>query len=107
MEGNTKKKDCPKFSAYHPVIPKLYTPAWKLDMKNRDRIIENCQLSRQPYQEIDAALYLEKRERLNSSSATIESSKSLELTRNKQLKPSLHSHLSKYQSSLMFRAESM
>lgn len=30
----------PVFSRYHPVIPKRYTQAFKLDMKNRNLIVE-------------------------------------------------------------------
>ena len=31
-----------RFSSHHPMIPKRYVPAWQLDMKNRERIIEVC-----------------------------------------------------------------
>lgn len=95
-----------KFSSYHPIIPKIYTPAWKLDMKNRDRIIENCKEANIPYQEIEATLYLEKRERLYKEGCKYKSStKDFERLREKQLKQPLHSPLSKYQSTLMFRNE--
>ena len=49
----------PKFTPYHPLIPKLYISAWKQDMKNRDLIVENCNLAGLPYQAEDS-LYLEK-----------------------------------------------
>ena len=95
-----------KFSSYHPVIPKIYTPAWKLDMKNRDRIIENCKQANISYQEIEATLYLEKRERLYKGGCKDNSStKDFERLREKQLQQPLHSPLSKYQSGLMFRKE--
>ena len=55
----------PKFSAYHPVIPKLYTPEWKLDMTNRASIVLNCKLAGVQYAPKDASLYLEKRERVS------------------------------------------
>ena len=31
-----------RFSSHHPMIPKRYVPAWQLDMKNRERIMEVC-----------------------------------------------------------------
>ena len=61
----------PKFSAYHPVIPKLYTPEWKLDMKNRASIVQNCKLAGVQYAPKDASLYLEKRERVSGMWADI------------------------------------
>ena len=95
----------PKFSQYHPVIPKLYTPAWKLDMKNRDRIVENCKLAHLPYQANDKALYLEKHERLNDAEPRDSIMKRCNIVpREILLKTPLHSALSKYESSLMFRS---
>jgi len=99
MEDKTSK-----FSAYHPVIPKLYTPAWKIDMSNRARIVENCKLAGVPYQPTEASLYINKRERISQDrpedSACVVETKT---SREKLLRPPLYSHLSKYQSSLMSR----
>merc|ERR1712224_1054080 len=64
-EGSSSSSSSPKFTPYHPLIPKLYICAWKQDMKNRDLIVENCKLSELSYQAEDS-LYLEKRERLNN-----------------------------------------
>lgn len=72
-------------------------------MKNRDRIVENCVLGNLSYHEEDS-LYLEKRERLNNvESPNAVMQKQGQQSRNKTLKPPLHSALSKYQSSLMSR----
>jgi len=98
-----KSTQAQKFSAYHPVIPKLYTPAWKLDMPNRARIVENCKRAGVQYRPTEASMYIEKRERITAESQE-ESNNSIEVPREKMLRPSLHSPLSKYQSSLMFRS---
>ena len=43
---NPKKvvRDGALFSAHHPMIPRLYVPAWQLDMKNR-RLISQVELA--------------------------------------------------------------
>lgn len=33
-------RDGAVFSAHHPLIPKLYVPAWQQDMENRKLIIQ-------------------------------------------------------------------
>merc|ERR1739841_328873 len=113
--NNTKKIDtgprgsdmtssgAPQFTPYHPLIPKLYIAEWKQDMRNRDRIVENCMLSGLPYQAEDS-LYLEKRERLNNvEPREIVMLKGADESRKKILQPPLHSALSKYRSSTMTR----
>ena len=104
MSSTSKCSRTPTFSRYHPVIPKIYTPAWKLDMSNRNRIVENCHLAELPYRGSEATLYLEKRERLNNAEPRdLVMSKSMKVPRERLLQPWFHSPLSKYQSSLMFR----
>ena len=101
---NQKKDHTPMFSAYHPVIPKIYTPSWKVDMQNRDQIVENCKLSGLAYNPTEATMYLEKRERLCINQPSVKEIQDCEIPREKLLKPHLHSPLSKYRSSLMFRS---
>uniref|UniRef100_A0A7M5XC61 Uncharacterized protein n=1 Tax=Clytia hemisphaerica TaxID=252671 RepID=A0A7M5XC61_9CNID len=98
--SQTKQTSC-KFSAYHPVIPKNYTPAWKQDMKNRTLITENAKLANIEYNGTQSTLYLEKRERVVPSEP-IRDTKALG-TSTEGFIPPMHSSLSKYQSSLMFR----
>ena len=101
--SNTSSTSVPKFSPYHPIIPKLYICAWRQDMKNRDRIVENCILSNLSYHAEDS-LYLEKRERLNNvESREVVMQKGVQQPPKNKFKPPLHSALSKYQSSLMSR----
>ena len=90
------------FSAYHPIIPKNYTPAWKQDMKNRTLIVENAKSSNLDYNGTESTLFLEKRERLAHHRQNEERNQELVLTKQNNIPP-MHSSLSKYQSSLMFR----
>ena len=93
----------PKFSIYHPIIPKNYTPAWKLDMKNRELIVENAQSKPIPHDELETTLYLEKRERFSSAEDRQEvMNKVPDVSEERMLKPWFHSPLSKHQSKLMF-----
>lgn len=97
----------PQFSPYHPVIPKLYTPGWMLDMTNRDRIVANCKLAGVINHPTEASMYWEKRQRLNTNepciNVAVEKEKDSEVPREQLLRPPIYSHLSKYQSSLMSR----
>ena len=106
MSSNEKMSQSVKFSSYHPMIPKSYTPSWKQDMVNRDTIRENVTLSRLPYTGTQTSLYLEKRERLSAAEPrdSINSKVSAEeIASERVLQPWFHSPLSKYQSTLMFR----
>ena len=107
MESKCKPtcSSIPKFSSYHPVIPQSYTPAWKLDMNNRDIIVENAKMGNLPYDGTETTLYLENRERLSRSEPK-ESvmNKSMDIPRDRLLRPWFHSPISKYQSTLMFRS---
>ncbi|XP_065051739.1 sperm-associated microtubule inner protein 10-like [Rhopilema esculentum] len=104
---NVKSSSIPVFSRYHPVIPKRYTPAFKHDMKNRNLIVENCKIAGLHYGPEETSLYLEKRERFSCAEPRERvKAKSLQIPRDLQLRPSLYSPLSKYQSSLSFRTSS-
>ena len=93
----------PKFSNYHPIIPKNYTPAWKLDMKNRELIVENAQSKPIPHDGLETTLYLEKRERFSSGEERQEvMNKVPDISEERMLRPWFHSPLSKHQSKLMF-----
>lgn len=93
-----------RFSNHHPIIPENYTPAWKLDMVNRERIVENAKLGNIPQNGVQTTLYLEKRERLSQSESRESIMKRTdEISRNRILRPWFHSPLSKHQSTLMFR----
>ena len=108
-----------KFSSYHPIIPKNYTPGWIQDMKNRELIVQNANICNLPYKGTEETLFLENRERLAfkeaqdnatmlSSSTKIKSFQIQERVirregieeRSKRIP--LHSPLSKYQSSAKF-----
>jgi len=97
----------PKFSKYHPVIPRRYVPEWKNDMKNRELIVKNCEQSgiipKGPH---DESLFLDKRERLNEVEPRPRvDAKRPYLSRYDMLRPEFHTAQSKYQSSLMFRKD--
>ncbi|XP_033106381.1 testis-expressed protein 43-like [Anneissia japonica] len=108
--GRTSKScyhSVPKFSKLHPVIPKRYVPEWKTDMRNRELIVKNCEMSgiisKGPH---DESLYLDKRERMNK----VEPRERVEVKkpsydRYTALRPEFHTGQSKYQSSLMFRTD--
>ncbi|XP_064601825.1 uncharacterized protein LOC135467858 [Liolophura sinensis] len=54
----------PQYSKQHPVIPHLYVPEWKTDMRNRNLIIKNASSGGVPHYEHDENLFLEKREQM-------------------------------------------
>ncbi|XP_003387933.2 PREDICTED: uncharacterized protein LOC100641770 [Amphimedon queenslandica] len=91
-----------RFSSHHPMIPKHYVPPWQLDMKNRYRILENCQKSG----EVKSwgghvSHFWEKRERLN---VTLHDGPYLHLTDDVR-SPKCHSissPLSKYNAGLIY-----
>ncbi|XP_022092899.1 testis-expressed protein 43-like isoform X2 [Acanthaster planci] len=111
MAGRSELKpenvSIPEFSKLHPVIPRRYVPEWKNDMRNRELIMKNCDVSgiipKGPH---DESLFLDKRERMNE----VEPRKRCEskrpvLERYHALRPEFHTSQSKYQSSLMFRRD--
>ena len=104
-DHNSNQSYVPKFSSHHPVVPKTYTPPWKQDMVNRSLVIENAQLANLPYNGTESTLYLENRERLTQveSREIISNRTGKEPTRHSSINPPMHSHLSKYRSSMMFR----
>ena len=108
-----------RFSSYHPIIPKNYTPGWIQDMKNRELIVQNANICNLPYKGTEETLFLENRERLafkeaqdnatmlSSSTTTnnnyqIQESGRREGTEERSKRIPLHSPLSKYQSSAKF-----
>ncbi|XP_038078849.1 uncharacterized protein LOC119746125 [Patiria miniata] len=97
----------PEFSKLHPVIPRRYVPEWTNDMRNRELIMKNCEVSgiipKGPH---DESLFLDKRERMNEVEPRIRcESKRPVLDRYTALRPEFHTSQSKYQSSLMFRRD--
>ena len=127
MNGTpTTTNQTKKFSSYHPIIPKQYTPGWIQDMGNRELIIQNAKMSGlHQYEGVESSLFLDNRERLclgdtqQMANSTASSGKKGHLqhqqqprdrrgtnttlaANNKRTVP-LHSSLSKYQSSIMFR----
>jgi len=98
----------PEYSRNHPIVPKLYVPEWKTDMKNRSIITQNAHLGGIPNFEHDENLFLEKREQMhynveewNRIQEKIEIPPRAEL-----LRPDFHHETSKYQSELMMRRDS-
>lgn len=97
----------PRFSKFHPVVPMQYVPEWKQDMKNRNLIMKNCEMSgiipKGPH---DESLFLEKRERMNEVEprARVDVKKP-HISRYDMLYPQFHSPQSKYQSTLMFQKD--
>ncbi|XP_002737024.1 sperm-associated microtubule inner protein 10-like [Saccoglossus kowalevskii] len=99
----------PRFSKYHPVIPIRYVPEWKNDMRNRNLIIKNCEMSGIiPTGPHDESLFLEKRERMNEVEprARVDAKRPY-CNRYEQLRPQFHTPQSKYHSALMFRKDDM
>ena len=118
--ASSTKSSKTRFSSYHPIIPKDYTPGWIQDMKNRELIVQNANLCNLPYQGTELTLFLENRERLafkesqDNATATMNSTTANNFQtqdrseggrrrveeRSKRIP--LHSPLSKYQSSAKF-----
>jgi len=97
----------PEFSRAHPIVPKLYTQAWKTDMANREIITQNARLGGVPNFEHDESLFLEKREQLhyNVEDANRIADKICIPPRAELLRPNFHHETSKYQSELMMRRD--
>lgn len=97
----------PDYSRNHPVVPSLYVPEWKTDMKNRKLIVQNAELGGVPHFEHDENLFLEKREQMfyNVEDRNRVESKYPARDRSKLLRPDFHHETSKYQSELMFRRD--
>nr|XP_002129969.1 testis-expressed protein 43-like isoform X1 [Ciona intestinalis] len=94
----------PNFSRLHPVIPKRYVPEWKTDMKNRNKLIQNAKLAEIYPGPHDESLFLEKRERLTlGEKRDFVESKTISADRKTLLSPPFPSHMSRYQSELMYR----
>lgn len=97
----------PESSRLHPVIPRLYVPEWKTDMKNRELIIKNAELGGIPHYEHDENIFLEKREQMkyNVEDRNRVESKYCMPHRSTLLRPEFHHETSKYQSELMVRRD--
>ncbi|XP_063429860.1 sperm-associated microtubule inner protein 10-like [Mytilus galloprovincialis] len=97
----------PDYSRSHPVVPSMYVPEWKTDMKNRKLIVKNAELGGVPHFEHDENLFLEKREQMfyNVEDRNRVESKYPVRDRSKLLRPDFHHETSKYQSELMFRRD--
>uniref|UniRef100_H2YAH7 Uncharacterized protein n=1 Tax=Ciona savignyi TaxID=51511 RepID=H2YAH7_CIOSA len=94
----------PSFSKLHPVIPKRYVPGWKTDMENRTRLIQNAKLAGIYPGPHDESLFLEKRERItHGEKRDFVVSKTVSPDRKTLLSPPFPSHMSRYQSELMYR----
>jgi len=86
-------------SKSHPLIPKLYVQTWRTDMKNRRLISQNAKLA--GYDVIHKSLHLDNREHL--SATEIPTNHDLKQRKNR-LKHANKSHLSMYNSSLLYRS---
>ncbi|XP_077971885.1 sperm-associated microtubule inner protein 10-like isoform X2 [Styela clava] len=96
----------PSFSRLHPIIPKRYVPEWKTDMVNRTRLIKNAKQAGIYPGPHDESLFLEKRERLNHGEKRgYVVVKTTAAPRRELLRPPFPSHMSKYQSELMYRRD--
>ncbi|CAK8680454.1 unnamed protein product [Clavelina lepadiformis] len=105
-QNNSIIQHLPSFSRLHPVIPKLYVPEWKTDMENRTRLIQNAKLAGIYPGPHDESLFLEKRERLtHGEKRGYVETKTLSPDRKTLLRPSFPSHMSRYQSGLMYRRD--
>ncbi|KAJ8308277.1 hypothetical protein KUTeg_013151 [Tegillarca granosa] len=78
----------PESSRLHPVIPRLYVPEWKTDMKNRELIIKKREQMK---------YNVEDRNRVESKYCMPH--------RSTLLRPEFHHETSKYQSELMVRRD--
>lgn len=99
----------PKYARLHPMIPRLYVPEWKQDMKNRKLILRNADLGGVPHYEHDDALFLEKREQFfyNVEDRMRVAAKVVLPHRNEMLVPPFPHHTSRYWSSLLMRHPSL
>lgn len=103
---NAKFQHFPKFSKYHPLIPRRYVQGWKNDMKNRKQLISHAVESYIYPGPHDESLYLQRRERLNHGEARCCVERKIEPPdRFYLLHPLFYHHLSRYQSGLMYRHE--
>ncbi|XP_071832150.1 sperm-associated microtubule inner protein 10-like [Apostichopus japonicus] len=107
MSSGASSPSIPQFSKLHPVFPRRYVPEWKTDMKNRELIVKNCDMSgiipKGPH---DESLFLDKRERMNEVEPRKRvDAKRPDFPRGVALRPEFHTAQSKYQSSLMFRTD--
>ncbi|XP_013386181.1 testis-expressed protein 43-like [Lingula anatina] len=105
--GRSQVTRVPAYSRNHPIIPRLYVPEWKTDMKNRKLIIQNAELGGVPHHEHDENLYLEKREQM---SYNVEPRHRINQryqlpSRAQLLRPDFHHETSRYQSELMMRRD--
>ncbi|CAJ1069671.1 testis-expressed protein 43 [Xyrichtys novacula] len=98
----------PKFSAQHPMIPKLYVMPWKQDMKNQGLVMKNATLAGIPVVPLEESLCLFGRERLchcqdpsQSLLSSSSSSSSYTLLRQTGLTAHHSSHFSRYNSSVV------
>jgi hypothetical protein len=94
----------PCYSKLHPIIPRLYVPPWKMDMVNRNHILQNATLGGVPTFEHDEPLFLEKREQMcyNSEGRERVDNRYVLPPRCHILKPAIHLHYSRYYSPLMY-----
>ncbi|XP_068560081.1 sperm-associated microtubule inner protein 10-like [Cebidichthys violaceus] len=104
-ESSQQHQSCshiPRFSARHPMIPKLYVMPWKQDMKNRRLLMKNAALAEIPVVPLEESLWFCGQERLchNQDSSHLSSSSS-----SSSLAPLLtahhSSHFSRYNSSVV------
>ncbi|KAL5009308.1 hypothetical protein ScPMuIL_014889 [Solemya velum] len=97
----------PGHSRLHPVIPRLYVPEWKTDMKNRRIITKNAALGGVPNFEHDENLFLDKREQLsyNIEDRHRVDAKVRKVTRKELLNPPFYHEASRFQSELMYRMD--
>ncbi|XP_075256938.1 sperm-associated microtubule inner protein 10-like [Convolutriloba macropyga] len=99
----------PKFSQSHPLIPRIYEPEWRHDMKNRELILKNAVASGIPNAQgpHNTTLFLEKRERLNEIEwqERVESKRPYVVRRCEALRPPLHDPFSRYKAGLLYRLD--
>lgn len=105
--GANNTQRVPAYSRNHPMVPRLYVPEWKTDMKNRKLIIDNAEMGGIPHYEHDENLFLEKREQMhyNVESRPRVDQKWQLPSRARLLRPDFPHETSKYQSELMFRKD--
>ncbi|CAH1792395.1 unnamed protein product [Owenia fusiformis] len=98
----------PSYSRAHNVVPRLYVPEWKTDMKNRKLIVKNTQLGNSvAHREHDENLFLDKREQMsyNVEDRIRVDGKYQVPDRAEMLRPQFHHESSRYQSELMQRRD--
>jgi len=93
---NQKQKESFKFSQDMNLVPDVYVPAWKSNVKHQKHFNELCELSNTCDSTHCDTLFLNKRERLEKEEISTElPSRKLNHTNN--------SHLSKYNAFLRYR----